>query len=447
MSEIYESTFSFSLVKKYVHFTLRRFFSEFIVIGKENIPADVPVIFAPNHNNALIDALAIHVAAPEDLPIVFLARADIFKNKTVAKFLRFCKMMPAFRMRDGIENLEKNNDVFTKCVNVLQHKKPLGIMPEGNQGEKRQIRPLLKGIFRIAFTAQENHGINPYVKIIPVGIDYGDFTKSQKHIILSFGKPIEVSDYMTEFIENPVKATNEIRNRLKNDLSNLTVNLATETYYDCYETATEVTNRTFQKKTKQTESTVSLFVAQQRIAERLIDIERNEPETILLLDTMCKEYNTLLKKMNLKTPILENAPYKPLSLILEFCCLFITSILFISGFILNFLPFFTPVFLRKYLFKTQYSGFFCSLHYGLGLITFPFFYVLQTILFSTFTGLSWWLVFVFFMFQYFLGKFAISWNSRTKKFLAKLRCEKYLKSSLLNRTQELRFKIIQLVNS
>ena len=155
MSEIYESTPSFNLVKKYVRFTFKRFYSEFIVIGKENIPTDVPVIFAPNHNSALMDALAIHVAAPHDLPIVFLARADIFNNKIAAKILRFCKMIPAFRMRDGVENLEKNNETFIRCVEVLDHNKALGIMPEGNQGEQRKLRPLLKGIFRIAFVGQQ----------------------------------------------------------------------------------------------------------------------------------------------------------------------------------------------------------------------------------------------------------------------------------------------------
>lgn len=447
MSEIYESTLSFNLVKRYVRFTFKRFYSEFIVIGKENIPTNVPIIFAPNHNNALMDALAIHAAAPHDLPIVFLARADIFNNKITAKILRFCKMMPAFRMRDGVENLEKNNAIFKRCVDVLNHNKALGIMPEGNQGEQRKLRPLVKGIFRIAFAAQEKHGSSPCVKIIPVGIDYGDYIKSHKHIILSFGKPIEVSDYMSDYIENPVSATNEIRNSLKTELSNLTLDLATEEYYDCFETATEVANCTFQDKLKLPKSTVSLFVARQKIADKLIDIEKNNLDTIKQLNGMCEEYRTLLKKMNLRTAILESAPYKSINLLIEGFYLFTTSVLFLCGFILNFLPFFTPVLIRKYIFKAQYKGFFSSLHYGLGLITFPLFYLLQTVLFCSFSGLSWWIILLFFLSQYFLGKFGLSWNSDMRKFIAKLRCVKWRKSKTMEQVQKLRLGIIQIVNS
>ena len=447
MSEIYESTPSFNLVKRYVRFTFKRFYSEFIVIGRENIPTNVPVIFAPNHNSALMDALAIHSSVPQNLPIVFLARADIFNNKMAAKILRFCKMMPAFRMRDGVENLEKNNETFKRCVEVLDHNKALGIMPEGNQGEQRKLRPLLKGIFRIAFTAQEKHGSSPYVKIMPVGLDYGDYEKSNKHIIISFGKPIEVSDYMSGFAENPVAATNEIRNRLKNDLSDLTLDLATEEYYDCFETAADVANCTFQEKVKLPKSTVSLFVARQKIAERLLDIEKNNPYAIKRLNGICEEYRTLLKKMNLRNAILEGAPYKSTGLLVEGFYLFATSLIFLCGFVLNFLSFFVPVFVRKYIFKTQYSGFFSSLHYGLGLITFPLFYLLQTILFCSVTGFSWWVVLLFLCSQYFLGKFALSWHRQTKKLLAKLRYRKLRKSKLMERAQELRLSIIQLVNS
>ena len=51
-------------------------------MGVENINPDDHLIFAPNHQNALMDALAVlftHKGQP-----VFLARADIFKKKAIA---------------------------------------------------------------------------------------------------------------------------------------------------------------------------------------------------------------------------------------------------------------------------------------------------------------------------------------------------------------------------
>ena len=196
MSNIVDYPFSFSLVRNYVVFTFKRYYGEYIVTGRENIPENCPVIYAPNHINALMDAIAVHSIAPYHVPVIFLARADIFKNPTAAKILKFIKILPAFRMRDGFENLGKNNEVFEQCVEIINKNNALGIMPEGNQGEQRKLRPFVKGIFRIAFDAQQKYGLKPKVKIVPVGIDYGDLKKFGKHIIINIGKPIEVSDYM-----------------------------------------------------------------------------------------------------------------------------------------------------------------------------------------------------------------------------------------------------------
>ena len=58
------------------------FYRKVIVMGQENINPDDHLIFAPNHQNALMDALAVlftHNGQP-----VFLARADIFRKKLMA---------------------------------------------------------------------------------------------------------------------------------------------------------------------------------------------------------------------------------------------------------------------------------------------------------------------------------------------------------------------------
>ncbi|HEY6914151.1 MAG TPA: 1-acyl-sn-glycerol-3-phosphate acyltransferase, partial [Paludibacter sp.] len=380
MSNIYDFPLSFSLIKKYITFTFKRFYGEYIVVGKENIPTDCPVIFAPNHINALMDALAVHSVVPHKMPVIFLARSDMFKNKTIAKALNFIKIMPAFRMRDGVENLGKNNEIFERCVEVLHQNKALGIMPEGNQEIERKLRPLVKGIFRIAFAAQQKYGNQPGVKIIPVGLDFGSIVKSHKHIIINIGKPIEVSDYMDTYDANPVTATNEIRDRLKNDLIQATLNLDTDKYYQCFETATVIANTTYLNKLQLPDKTIFRFVARQKLAEKLIEIEKTGTNTIEKLELLCTKYTKILNKIKLQNWVLEEAPFNKLPLFLEILFLIATFPIFLYGFILNFLPFFSPVYLRKNVFKTEFTGFFSSLQYILGIITFPLFYTMQTIL-------------------------------------------------------------------
>jgi len=448
MPNIYDFPLSYNLVKKYITFTFKRFYGEYIVVGRENIPADCPVIFAPNHTNALMDALAVHSVVPHKMPVIFLARADIFKNKTAAKILNFIKIMPAFRMRDGVENLGRNNEIFERCVEVLDHNKALGIMPEGNQEIERKLRPLVKGIFRIAFAAQQKYGNQPGVKIVPVGLDFGSVVKSHKHIIINIGKPIEVSDYMNSYMANPVGATNEIRDRLRNDLSQITLNLDTDKYYPCFEAAIEIGNTAYLNKLQLPDKTIYKFVARQKLTEKLVELEKNDPDSLKKIDSLCAEYTKTLNDLNLRNHILEQAPFKKLPLLFEWTFLLGTFSFFLYGFILNFMPFFVPVYLRKNVFKPQFSGFFSSLHYGLGIITFPLFYTIQTILFWSLTDCPWWASLLFVFSQYPMGKWALKWNSIAKKLNAKIRFNKLSKAdpNSINQAQTIRREIIKLIS-
>jgi len=62
------------------------------VHGTENIPKKGALLFIPNHQNALIDALLIPTTNKRN--IHFLSRAAVFKNKNVAKFLSTLNMLP-----------------------------------------------------------------------------------------------------------------------------------------------------------------------------------------------------------------------------------------------------------------------------------------------------------------------------------------------------------------
>lgn len=447
MSKIYDFTFSYSLTKRYVNFAFKQFYSHFIVVGKKNIPLSSPVIFAPNHVNALMDALAILASAPHHLSIVFLARADLFNNKIIARVLRFTKIMPAFRMRDGIENLGKNNEIFDRCVEVLDHQKPLGIMPEGNQGDQKKIRPLVKGIFRIAFAAQQKYGHQPGVKIIPVGIDYTDSLKFGKPIILQFGKPIEVADYMEQHLDNAPLATNAIREKLKQELSNLTLDIQTKEYYAEYQTIIEVVVHDMLQNEPKISDTYLLFIKQNEVAKKIAKIEKSDTEKMKILSELSKEYRLTLDDLQLKTNVLTKKPASTRVLVFEGLGLLLTLPVFIIGFILNVLPFYIPVLLRKYVLKAKDVGFFSSLHFGIGIITFPIFYVLQTFLFSITTGFSWWLCLFFFISQLYLGKIALAWYRKTRKLVAKFRYNILKNTSSMKRLEVVREAVLKTFNA
>ncbi len=408
MSKIYELTPSYRIGRRYVNPTFRSFYSKFIVLGKENIPERGPVIFAPNHQNALMDALVVLASTPYRLSNTFVARSDIFKKGFFAKALRFLKILPAFRIRDGYENLGKNDATFEAAREVLEQHNALCIMPEGNQGDQRKLRPFAKGIFRIAFTAQEQIGEGETIRIIPVGIDYSNRERFGEVVIADYGRPLRVSDYMPLYRENPAVAINRLRVDLKAALHRQVVDLATEQHYEAFETALYVSDRWLAKAQYGAADPASCFRVRREVAERLVAMEADVPEQAEQLAGQCMEYKRLRERYGLQEAALER-PGNMFALLLQGVGLLALSPVFVCGFVLNMFPFFLPPFIRKKM-GVKYNGFFSSFDYVLGAVfLFPLFYLLQTVLYAVLTPLPWWTLFIFAPAQYLLGKWAFRW--------------------------------------
>ena len=185
----------YALLRHYVDLALRLSYRNIKYVGRERLPKDGAIIFAPNHTNALMDAMVI--LALDRRPKVFVARADIFRNPRIAKILTFCRIMPIMRMRDGIDEVRKNNETIERAVDVLRDKVPFCIFPEGTHQAKYSSLPLSKGIFRIAFQAQELMPDMP-LYIVPVGLRYGNFFRFRSTARVQVGEPINVGEFVKE---------------------------------------------------------------------------------------------------------------------------------------------------------------------------------------------------------------------------------------------------------
>lgn len=185
----------YSFLRYYVDFVLKLSYRTISYVGRKNIPTDGAIIYAPNHTNALMDALVI--LAMDRKAKVFVARADIFKNPTFAKILSFLKIMPIMRMRDGMDEVRKNNETIERAVDVLRDRVPFCIFPEGTHQTKYSSLPLSKGIFRIAFQAEELIDDMP-LYIVPVGLRYGNFFRFRSTVRIAVGEPINVGAFRKE---------------------------------------------------------------------------------------------------------------------------------------------------------------------------------------------------------------------------------------------------------
>lgn len=213
VKRIQDRNLVYNILRWYVDITLKFSYRNIKYVGLERIPKDGAVIFAPNHTGALMDALVI--LAMDRRPKVFVARADMFKNPTFAKFLSFCKIMPIMRMRDGIDEVKKNNETIERAVEVLRDKVPFCIFPEGTHQTKYSTLPLAKGIFRIAMQAHELMPDTP-LYIIPVGIRYGSFFRFRSSARVQIGEPINIGEFIAQHPElTPQEQMNDMRTCLE----------------------------------------------------------------------------------------------------------------------------------------------------------------------------------------------------------------------------------------
>ena len=221
----------YAFLRHYVDFCLRLAYRKIRYVGLEKVPSDGAVIYAPNHTNALMDALVI--LSMDRKQKVFVARADIFKNPKVAKILRFLKIMPIMRIRDGMDEVRKNTEIIHKSVDVLLDKVPFCILPEGRHQAKHSLLPLSKGIFRIALEAEEIMDGRLPLYIVPVGLEYGNFFRYRSTVLIQVGDPINVSQFIKEHsgLTQP-----EVMNLMKDDLTermkDVILYIPNDEYYD-----------------------------------------------------------------------------------------------------------------------------------------------------------------------------------------------------------------------
>lgn len=410
------------LLQRYAKLCFNLYYRKVEVVNLHNIPANQPVILAPNHQNALMDAMVLVCNTPYQN--VFLARADIFKGRRLIRFLTFLNIMPIYRIRDGIENVKKNDVVFEKTLQVLLNRRsPLCLFAEGNHGDKRRLRSLVKGLFRIALQAQAKCGPDPAVKIIPIGYDYGHYQHFRSTLFVNIGEPIEVSDFMGTYLENPVQAINLLKDRFAVALSRQMVDIQTEEYYDLYMRLREIFNQEMRTALNIHDSTLyGKFRADKVMIDNLNKELDSNPSGIAQLDTMVKQYWQALQHTGLRDWVIGHGKYTLPPLLLATLVKILLLPVFLFGWVNNYLPYWFAGSRTKNIKDPQFHS---SFKYVVGMIAFPLWYlVIAGVLF--FTPLSWWQGLLYLLlvpltglaaFHYFIGmkKLKARWTFYLRK--------------------------------
>jgi 1-acyl-sn-glycerol-3-phosphate acyltransferase len=368
------------LLRAYAGLVHKIFYKSFVVKGLENIPKDGAIIFAPNHQNALMDALAFVFTVPGQ--VVFMARADIFRKPLLAKILRFLKIMPVYRIRDGYSNLSKNEEQFNEALEVLMTNNPFCIMPEGTQSEMHRLMPLVKGIFRLAFAAKQKNPEMP-VWVVPVGLDYSSWVSYKSDKIFQIGKPIEATPFYNEYLQNQAGGINAFRETLTSALKPLMVNIECGEHYATVNMLRSLLRpRLMYKLGYSKNDTFNRFLTDKWFAEHCNNLFVKDNEIFNKIEAEFEQLEEELIKLEMPVSALPEKTPSLLKLLGQLIIMVLASPVFIIGYLVHILPVRLPRIINN---NAKDENFKSSIKYVIALLFFPIWYLLLFILLTTFS--------------------------------------------------------------
>jgi len=189
----------YSFLKVLVRFTLKIFFKKIFITGLEHIKSGTPQLIASNHPNGFLEPLIMACFFPK--PLHFLVRGDVFENPILKPLLKSTNQIPIYRFRDGFSKLRENSQKMDESIQVMLDKKNLLIFAEGGTESIKKLRPLQKGISRIAFqTLEKDPDLD--IEILPVGINFTFPALFNKEVMLNIGAPLKVRDYLNQYSQD-----------------------------------------------------------------------------------------------------------------------------------------------------------------------------------------------------------------------------------------------------
>ena len=375
-NNIERSSIRYYLLKMYVDFCFRLFY-RVRYINKEKINTKEGSIFACNHQNALMDALAILTSFTWQP--VFLARADIFKNKTIASILQFLKILPVYRIRDGYDQLSNNQQVFDQTFQVLKNGTPIAMFPEGNHVGIKNVRNLKKGLARIAFSYRHETPEKRDLKIIPVGLNYESYHEPGSSLYIQFGEPILISAYDNEYTYNPAKATNTFLQDLRSSIQFNSLHIENEELYPVADLIAKLFGINAKVKNSNARD---ILQNQKNLISRLENLYAQNPEEFKKISIHAYTFNSQLQHHKFKPEHFEILFTKNIILRIFRQSLFLTVTLplYVYSLLNNIIPDYLIKRITRLIKDHQFKS---SVFFVGSIFIFPFIHLIQALIVST----------------------------------------------------------------
>lgn len=248
------------------------FFRSVEIVGLENMPKEGPLILTGNHNNQFVDGVilltncnreisfmiaeksfkrpfvgflakafgCIPVSRPQDIGfkgagVVRCDGTDLLRGENtqfVSQLKQGCQVEiggKTFKIKEVVSDVEAKLDsetsassesskykilpkvsqeaMYSAVHNSLRRGCCLGIFPEGGSHDQTDLLPLKAGVAIIALDAWSKHDLQ--VPIVPVGLNYFAGHQFGGRVVVEFGTPINIPEYIHAQYENDRNAAIE----------------------------------------------------------------------------------------------------------------------------------------------------------------------------------------------------------------------------------------------
>lgn len=357
------------------------FYEEIDVIGEENIPPQgEPCFTISNHQNGLMDPLAKLNMFPDKRQPVFIARGDIFKKDFVARLLKFTKVLPTYRTRDGDRNdIKKNNDTFHLAGHILSQGGTVILYPEAQHQHGRYLGPFKKGFPRICFSAVEQSDFKKNVKVLPVCIHYSHYERIKSKLLVVIGKPFTFEEFYDIYKTDPNLAYSKLNEKARSILKEMVIDIEDQEHYKEYDFLRTMIPK---NRLSNEQSFQAVFQDEKKTIAEIDQIKMEDHAKFELLMQKTRAYSLALQSNRFRDWLIHSnitwarTLFKDLKILL---CL----PLFLFSLITNGIPFFVPELLVK---KLKDRQLFSSVRFGLAFFLFPVWYLIVYLSVWLFSG-------------------------------------------------------------
>jgi len=288
------------------------YFSHIERFHQERVPASGPVLFASNHPNSVTDAFVIGASVPRK--VNFVATVQLFRFAPLRWLLTRCGVIPINRVKDDPRAMRTVMETFEACFRVLERGEAVGIFPEGITHDDPQLKTVKTGAARMALELEHRHGGKLGLQILPVGLTFSAKELYRSEVLVHFGQPICVADWLAGYPEKKHEAIHRLTVEIEQRIESLILHLhrlerarLVQTVKRLYLDRLRVANRVIHEPVPPRAGELMLTQAIARAVDHTCE---HDPDRAAAFTRRLDHFERWLKRLNLSDEELAHFPDK-----------------------------------------------------------------------------------------------------------------------------------------